>query len=76
MNTGDIRTVVEIGQRQSSEYVGERPKAATASRLSHIVVNNVLALFSTLQANQKSRNKENDASLKTECIFFYRFCIA
>ena len=62
MNKDAIRTVnavKEIGQRQFSEYVN--------IALSDIVAKNKLALFSTPQTKQRSRSKEQVASLKTNC---------
>ena len=68
MNKDAIRTVnavEEIGQRQFSESVVDRLKIASNKPLSGIVSKNKLALFSTLQTKQKSRSKEQVASLMT-----------
>ncbi len=55
----------EIGQRQFSESVEDRLKIASNKPLSDIVSNNKLALFGTPQTKQRSRSKEQVASLKT-----------
>ena len=70
MNKDAIRTVnavEEIGQRQFSESVEDRLNIASNKPLSDIVSNNKLALFSTPQTKQRSRSKEQVASLKTNC---------
>ena len=78
MNKDAIRTVnavEETGQRQFSEYVVDRLKIASNKPLSDIVSKNKLALFSTSQTKQRSRSKEQVASLKTKCTLFSRFYI-
>ena len=68
MNKDAIRTVnavEEIGQRQFSECVEDRLNIASNKPLSDIVSKNKLALFSTPQTKQRSRSKEQVASLKT-----------
>ena len=65
-----------IGQRQFSEFVEDRLKSASNKPLSDIVSKNKLALFSTHQAKQRSRSKEQVASLKTNCTLFSRLYIA
>ena len=80
MNKDAIRTVnavEEIGQRQFSESV-DRLKIASNKPLSDIVSKNTLALFSRPipQTKQRSRSKEQVASLKTNCTLFSRFYIA
>ena len=79
MNKDAIRTVnavEEIGQRQFSESVEDWPNIASNKPLSDIVSKNKLALFSTPQTKQRSRSKEQVASLKTNCTLFSRFYIA
>ena len=79
MNKDAIRTVnavEEIGQRQFSECVEDRLNIASNKPLSHIVSKNKLALFSTPQTKQRSRSKEQVASLKTNCTLFSRLYIA
>ena len=79
MNKDAIRTVnvvEEIGQRQFSESVVDRLKIASNKPPSDIVSKNTLALFSTPQTKQRSRSKEQVASLKTKCTLFSRFYIA
>ena len=66
----------EIGQRQFSECVEDRLNIASNKPLSDIVSKNKLALFSTSQTKQRSRSKEQVASLKTNCTLFSRFYIA
>ena len=78
-NKDAIRTVnaVElIGQRQFSESVEDRLNIASNKPLSDIVSKNKSALFSTPQTKQRSRSKEQVASLKTNCTLFSRFYIA
>ncbi len=67
----------EIGQRQFSESV-DRLKIASNKPLSDIVSKNTLALFSRPipQTKQRSRSKEQVASLKTNCTLFSRFHFA
>ena len=70
MNKYAIRTVnavEEIGQRHFSESVEDRLKIASNKPLSDSVSKNKLALFSTPQTKQRSRSKEQVASLKTNC---------
>ena len=79
MNKDAIQTVnavEEIGQRQYSEFVGDRLKNASNKPLSDIVSKIKLALFSIAQAKQRSRSKEQLASLKTNCTIFCRLDIA
>ena len=79
MNKDAIRTVnavEEIGQRQFSESVEDRLNIASNKPLSDIVSKNKLALFSAPQTKQRSRSKEQVASLKTNCTLFSRFYIA
>ena len=71
-----VNAVEEIGQRQFSESVVDRLKIASNKPLSDIVSNNKLALFSTPQTKQRSRSKEQVASLKTKCTLSSRFYIA
>ena len=66
----------EIGQRQFSESVEDRLNIASNKPLSDIVSKNKLALFSTPQIKQRSRSKEQVASLKTNCTLFSRFHFA
>ena len=71
MNKGAIRTVdtvEEISQRQFSEFVEDRPKSASNKRLSDIVSNNNLALFSTPQAKQRSRSKLYSLPSSLHCL--------
>ena len=75
MNKDAIRTVnavEEIGQRQFSESVEDRLKIASTKPLSDIVSKNKLALFSKSQTRQRSRSKEQVASLNTNCTLFTR----
>ena len=79
MNKGAMRTVnavEEIGQHQFSESVEDMLKIASNKPLSVIVSKNKLALFSTPQTNERSRSKEQFASLNTNCTLFSRFYIA
>ena len=79
MNKDAIRTVnavEEIGQRQFSESVEDWLNIASNKPLSDIMSKNKLALFSTPQTKQRSRSKEQVASLKTNCTLFSRFYIA
>ena len=55
----------EIGQRQFSEFVEDRLKVHPTKPLSDIVSKNKLVLFITPQAKQRSKSKEQVASLKT-----------
>ena len=55
---------------------GGQAESASNKPLSDIVSKNKLALFSIPQANQRSRSKEQVASLKTNCTLFSRFYIA
>ena len=74
--TRTVNAVEQIGQRQFSEVVEDRLKSASNKPLSDIVSNNKLALFSTHQAKQRSRSKEQVASLKINCTLFSRLYIA
>ena len=74
--TRTVNAVEQIGQRQFSEFVEDRLKSASNKPLSDIVSKNKLALFSTHQAKQRSRSKEQVASLKTNCTLFSRLYIA
>ncbi len=79
MNKDAIQTVnavEEIGQRQFSEFVEDRLKSASNKPLSDIVSTIKLALYSIPQAKQRSRSKEQVASLKTNCTLFSRLYIA
>ena len=79
MNKDAIQTVnavEEIGQRQFSEFVGDRLKNASNKPLSDIVSKIKLALFTIAEAKQRSRSKEQLASLKTNCTLFSRIYIA
>ena len=71
-----VNTVEEIGQRQFSEFVEDRLKSAANKPLSDIVSKKNLVLISTPQTKQRSRSKEQFASLKTNCTLFSRFYIA
>ena len=51
-------------------------ESASNKPLSAIVSKNKCVLFSTSQAKQRSRRKEQVASLKTNCTLFSRLCIA
>ena len=76
MNKYAIRTVnavEEIGQRQFSESVEDRLKIASNKPLSDIVSKNKLALLGTPQTKQRSRSKEQVASLKTHYTLLSRF---
>ena len=66
----------EIGQRQFSECVEDRLNIDTMSLSGLLDAKNKLALFSTPQTKQRSRSKEQVASLKTNCTLFSRFYIA
>ena len=74
--TRTVNAVEHIGQRQVSEFVEDRLKSASNKPLSDIVSKNKLVLFITPQAKQRSRSKEQFASLKTNCTLFYRLYIA
>ena len=79
MNKDAIRTVnavEEIDQRLFTESVVDRLKIASNKPLSDIVSKNKLALFSIPQTKQRSRSKEQVASLKTKCTLFSRLYIA
>ena len=79
MNKDAIQTVnavEEIGQRQFSKFVEDRLKSASNKPLSDIVSTIKLALYSIPQAKQRSRSKEQCASLKTNCTLFSRLYIA
>ena len=79
MDKDAIRTlnaVEEIGQRQFSEFAEHRLKSASNKPLRDIVSRNKLALFSTPQAKQRSRSREQVTSLKTNCTLFSRLYIA
>ena len=79
INKDAIRTVnemKEIDQSQFSESVEDWLNIASIKPLSDIVSKNKLALFSTPQTKQRSRSKEQVASLKTNCTLFSRFYIA
>ena len=80
MNKDAIQTVnamEEIGQRQFSECVEDRLKSAFNKPLSDIMSTIKLALYSIPQAKQRSRSKEQVASLKTNnCTLFSRLYIA
>ena len=73
-----VNAVVEIGQRQFSEFVEDRLKSASNKPLSDIVSKIKPALVSRPipQAKQRSRSKEQVAYLKTNCTLFSRFYIA
>ena len=71
-----VNAVEEIGQRQFSEFVDDRLTCASNKPLSDIVSNIKLAQFSIPQAKQRSRSKEQVASLKTNCTLFSRLYIA
>ena len=71
-----VNAVEEIGQHQFSKFVEDRLKSASNKPPSDIVVRIKLALFSIPQAKQRSRSKEQVASLKTNCTLFSRLYIA
>ena len=54
----------------------DRLKCASDKPLSDILSTNKLALFSTPQAKQRSRSKEQVTSLKINCTLFSRLYIA
>ena len=60
--TRTVNAVEQIGQRQFSEFVEDRLKSPSNKPLSDIVSKNKWALFSTHQAKQRSRSKEQVAS--------------
>ena len=66
-----VHAVEEIGQHQFSEFVEDRMKGASNKPLSGIVSNNKVALFSTPQARQRSRNKEQVAFLKNKLYYLH-----
>ena len=61
---------------QFSEFCGGQAESASNKPLSDIVSKNKLASFSTHQAKQRSRSKEQVASLKTNCTLFSRTYMA
>ena len=71
-----VKAVEEIRQRHFSEFVEDRLESASNKPLSDIVSQIKLALFSIPQAKQRSRSKEQVASLKTNCTLFSRLYIA